>query len=292
MPFVLVLFLLTSSLPAQTPLQKEIRKIAGDARGKVAVACSLPGSSLNCDLEAHSKPPMQSVFKLPLAVYALHLVEQGKFSLDQAIRFLPSDRILPETYSPLQDKYPNGDADVPLRELLRLAASLSDNAAADTVLRVTGGPAEVSAYIQSLGVRGFHLEDGEHALHRDASAQYRNWFAAAGAVQLLRRLSDNSPLTAEHTQLLLGWMKDSPTGAHRMKAELPAGTIVMHKTGTSGVKYGVASATNDMGLITLPDGRQLALAVFVTDSRADEKTREAVIARIAKAAYSAATQAH
>jgi len=292
MPFVLVLFLLTSSLPAQTPLQKEIRKIAGDARGKVAVACSLPGSSLNCDLEAHSNPPMQSVFKLPLAVYALHLVEQGKFSLDQAIRFLPSDRILPETYRPLQDNYPNGDVDVPLRELLRLAASLSDNAAADTVLRVTGGPAEVGAYIQSLGVRGFHLEDGEYMLHRDASAQYRNWFAPAGAVQLLRRLSDNSPLTAEHTQLLLGWMKDSPTGAHRMKAELPAGTIVMHKTGTSGVKDGVASATNDMGLITLPDGRQLALAVFVTDSRADEKTREAVIARIAKAAYSAAIQAH
>ena len=89
---------------------------------------------------------MQSVFKLPLAVYALHLVEGGKFSLDQPIRFLPSDRILPETYSPLQDKYPNGDVDVPLRELLRLAASLSDNAAADTVLRVAGGPAQVDGH--------------------------------------------------------------------------------------------------------------------------------------------------
>ena len=253
------------------------------------MACSLPGSNLNCDLEAHSRPPMQSVFKLPLAVYALHLVETGKFTLDQPIRFLPSDRILPETYSPLQDKYPNADVDVPLRELLRLASSLSDNAAADTVLRVVGGgPAQVDAYIKSLGVQGFHLEDGEHALHRDASAQYRNWFAPAGAVQLLRRLSDNSPLTAEHTQLLSAWMKDSPTGPHRIKAGLPAGTVVMHKTGTSGVRDGVAAATNDMGLIALPDGRRLALAVFVTDSRADEATREAVIARIAKAAYSAA----
>jgi beta-lactamase class A len=169
MRLALLFFLLTSSVSGQTPLQDEIRKIALDARGKVAVACSLPGSSLNCDLEAHSRPPMQSVFKMPLAVYALHLVEQGKFSLDQPIRFLPSDRILPETYSPLQDKYPNAEVDVPLRELLRLAASLSDNAAADTVLRVAGGPAEVDAYIKSLGVQGFHLEDGEHALHRDAS---------------------------------------------------------------------------------------------------------------------------
>jgi beta-lactamase class A len=249
MRLALLFFLLTSSVSGQTPLQDEIRKIALDARGKVAVACSLPGSSLNCDLEAHSRPPMQSVFKMPLAVYALHLVEQGKFSLDQPIRFLPSDRILPETYSPLQDKYPNAEVDVPLRELLRLAASLSDNAAADTVLRVAGGPAEVDAYIKSVGVQGFHLEDGEHALHRDASTQYRNWLAPAGAVQLLRRLSDNSPLTPEHTELLLGWMKDSPTGAHRIKAGLPEGTIVMHKTGTSGVRDGVAAATNDMGLI-------------------------------------------
>jgi len=155
---------------------------------------------------------------------------------------------------------------------------------------VAGGPAEVDGYIKSLGVQGFHLQDGEHALHRDARAQYRNWLEPAGAVELLRRLSDNSPLTAEHTQLLLGWLKDSPTGPHRIKAELPPETAVMHKTGTSGVKNGLAAATNDLGLIVLPDGRRLALAVFVTDATADEATREAVIARIAKAAYSAAVR--
>jgi beta-lactamase class A len=281
-----------ASLSAQTALRKEVRKISADARGKVAVACSLPGSDLNCDLEAHSHPPMQSIFKFPLAVYALHLVETGKFTLDQPIRFLPSDRILPETYSPLQDKYPNGNADVPLRELLRLAASLSDNVAADIVLRAAGGPGEADAYLKSLGVEGFHLQDGEHGLHADASAQYRNWFEPAGAVQLLRRISDNSPLTPEHTQLLLSWLRDSPTGPQRIKAGLPAGTVLMHKTGTSGTKEGVAAATNDMGLIELPDARRLALAVFVTDAKADEATREAVIARIAKAVYSAAVAAH
>jgi len=87
----------------------------------------------------------------------------------------------------------------------------------------------------------------------------------------------------------LGWLKDSPTGPRRIKAGLPAGTIVMHKTGTSGVRDGVAAATNDMGLIALPDERRLALAVFVTDSKADDATREAVMARIAKAVYNTAT---
>jgi len=287
MRFIVILLFFNSSVFAQTALQQKIRNIATDAHGKVSVACSLPGSDVNCDLNPHARPPMQSVFKLPLAITAFYRIEQGKFSLDQEIRFLPSDRILPHTHSPLQEKYPEANVDVPLRELLRLAVSLSDNAAADTVLRVIGGPTTVERYLKSIGVEGFHLQDGERGLHQDVTAQYRNWFTPASAVKLLRRVSEASPLSPEHTALLLEWMKDSPTGVHRIKGDLSAGAVVMHKTGTSGSGNGVTYATNDIGLITLPDGRRLAVAIFVTDSTADEATRDAVIARIAKAVYDA-----
>jgi beta-lactamase class A len=270
-------------------LPQQIQHIATDADGKVSVACSLPETALNCDLNPHTRPPMQSVFKLPLALTALHLVEQGKFSLDQPIRFLPSDRI-PHTYSPLQDKYPEANVDVPLRELLSAAVSVSDNVAADVVLRIVGGPAVVDSYVRSIGVTGFHLQDGEDGLARDVTAQYRNWFEPAAAVEFLRRINDDSPLTPEHTRLLLQWMQDGATGVHRIKGDLPVGTIVMHKTGSSGTKNGITFATNDIGLITLPDGRRLAIAIFVTDSEADEATRDAVIARIARAAYDSAIQ--
>jgi beta-lactamase class A len=269
----------------QTALQRQIRAIAADAHGKVAVACALPGTSVNCDLDAHAHPPMQSVFKLPLVVTTLHLIEVSKFSLDQPVRFLASDRILPHTHSPLQDKYPNGEVEVPLRELLRLAVAESDNVAADIILRVTGGPEVVNGYIKSIGVNGFHLEDDERGLTRDVAVQYRNWFEPAGAVQLLQRVSDNSPLTPEHTQMLLNWMQETSSGQHRIKGELPSGTVVVHRTGTSGTAGGVTYATNDIGLITLPNGRRLAIAIFVTDSTADDEARDAVIARIAKAAY-------
>jgi len=272
---------------SESAVQRQIREIAADAHGKVSVACSLPGSSLNCDLDPTTHPPMQSVFKLPLAIAVLQLVERGKLSLDQPVRFLPSDRFIPHAFSPLQDKYPDANVDVPLRELLRLAVSLSDNAAADILLRLAGGPKKVNDDISLLGVSGFHLQDGEHGLHRDVNAQYRNWFAPAGAVQLLRRLSDRSPLSSSDTSLLLGWMEAAST-TKRLKGDLPDGTHVAHKSGTSDVDNGLAHATNDIGLITLPDGRQLAIAVFVTDSTADEATREKVIARIGRAAYDAA----
>jgi beta-lactamase class A len=285
MRLAIVFFLCTTPVCAQTALQQQIREIVADARGKVSAACALPDSSLNCDLDPHAHPPMQSVFKLPLAVTALHLVEEGKLSLDQALRFLPSDRILPRTHSPLQDKYPDGNVDIPLRELLQLEISESDNVAADIALRTVGGSAIVNEYMRSAGVQGFHLEDDEQGLARDVTVQYRNWFEPAGAVQLLRRISDDSPLSTEHTRILLQWMRDASSGAGRIKGKLPAGTIVMHKTGTSGTRDGVTFATNDAGLVTLPDGRRLAIAIFVTDSKADEVTRDAIIARIAKAAY-------
>jgi beta-lactamase class A len=152
---------------------------------------------------------MQSVFKLPLGITVLHEVEKGTLSLDQPVRFLPEDRILPHVYSP-QDQYPDAGVDVPLREPLRLTVSLSDNVAADILLRLAGGPKAVNAYIAGLGISGFHLQDSEAVLHHEVSAQYRNWFEPAGAVQLLRRISDNSPLTKEHTDLLIGWM--TPAG--------------------------------------------------------------------------------
>jgi len=288
--FALTIILISASALKQTALQKQVRAIAADAHGKVAVSCSLPESTLNCDLDPHAHPPMQSVFKLPLVITAFYLIEKGKLSLDQPVRFLPTDRILPHTHSPLQDKYPEANVDIPLRELLHLAISESDNVAADMILRVVGGPPVVNSYMSSIGVSGFHMEDGEDVLARDLTAQYRNWFEPAGAVQLLSRIRGNSPLTGGHTELLLQWMKDSSSGPARIKGNLPSGTIVMHKTGSSGTHNGLTAATNDIGLIAVPDGRRLAIAIFVTDSTADDDTRDSVIARIAKAAYDASLQ--
>ena len=124
---------------AQDGLHERLRAIAADAQGKVAIACQLPGLTLDCGLNEHSRPPMQSVFKLPLGIAVLAEVDRGRLRLDQPVRFLPSDRILPHTYSPLQDKYPEAGVDVPLQELLRLSVSLSDNAATDVLVRLLGG---------------------------------------------------------------------------------------------------------------------------------------------------------
>lgn len=288
---------------AQPALQARVASIAADAHGTVSVACLLPGTALNCDLHPHNHSPMQSVFKYPLALTVLHRAEAGTLlpgqrpgeaiavTLDRTVRFLPEDR-LPGAFSPLQDRYPDANVDVPLRELVQLAAGVSDNGATGTLLRVVGGPAVVEAYIRSLGVTEFQLQDGEHVLQSDPTAQYRNWLEPAAAVRLLQRLVTNPPLSPEANAFLVETLTASVSGPHRLRAGLPAGTVLAHKTGTSGEHQGKAEATNDMGLITLPNGRHLAVAVFVTDAHADEATRDRVIAEIGRAVYDEALHTH
>src|SRR5205814_4162084 len=93
-----------------------------------------------------------------------------------------------------------------------------------------------------------------------------NWATPKGALALLAALQSKRKLSAESQTLLLKLMTESIPGAKRLKGELPAGTVVAHKTGTGGTQNGITSATNDIGIITLPDARHLAVAAFISDS--------------------------
>ena len=133
--------------------------------------------------------------------------------------------------------------------------------------------------------------EDEKEIGRDWETQYRNWATSKGPLALLVALQSQRKLSRESQALLLKLMTESIPGTKRLKGELPAGTLVAHKTGTGGMRDGITSATNDIGIITLPNGMHLAVAVFVSDSSADEAARESVIARIAKAAWDWASSA-
>ena len=278
-----LLLLFTTIATAQTPLHDRLAALAAEAHGQVYVACSLPGVSLDCDLNPHGHPPMQSTFKFPLALAVLHQVELGKLQLDQPIRFLASDRY--PTFSPLQDQNPNADVDIPLRQLLKLTVTESDNIASNLLLRAIGGPATLQHYLDSLGFSAIHEEDSEQTLHGDQHLQYRNFAEPSAMVALLRLFADHSPLTPDHTALLNTWMLETVSGPHRIKGLLPPNTPVAHKTGSSGEEWGFIPATNDVGLITLPNGQRLALAIFVTDAHTTQDAAEHTLATLAQTIY-------
>jgi beta-lactamase class A len=236
-------------------------------------------------LHGQQRFPMQSVYKLPIAMALLQMVDRGKLTLDQKIP-VGQDALVPDPiHSPIREQYPHGDVSLSVRDLLRYTIVESDGTASDVLLRLLGGPQRVTAYLRTLGVQDLMVATTEKAMAQSQTIQYRNWATPEGAIRLLVALQKGRGLSAASRTLLLGLMTETGTGPHRIRGLLPAGTIVAHKTGTSGTVDGVTRATNDVGLVTLPDGRHLAIAVFVSDTRADEATRDGVIARIARAAW-------
>src|SRR5438132_3672310 len=103
----------------------------------------------------------------------------------------------------------------------------------------------------------------------------------------LVKLRTNRLLSEKSTELLLQMMTETNTGQKRLKAGLPAGWSVAHKTGTSGDLLGVRPAINDVGILTTPQGEHIAIAVFVSDSPASLEDIERAMAQIAAATVKA-----
>ena len=268
-------------------LQAQISNIATAAKGPVGVsAIVLESGEVLASLKAGEHFPMQSVYKLPISMALMRQVDAGEIDLNQKVRITKEDYVGRDAHSPIRDKYPNG-TELTVTDLLRFALSESDGTASDVLMKVAGGPQAVQAYLAELGIKDIIVLDTEKALAQDHSLQFRNYATPDAAVALLRALHEKRGLSESSQALLLKFMIESTPGAKRLKGRLPAGTAVAHKTATSGTEKGITAATNDIGIITLTNGKHLAIAVFVSNSPADPATREDVIAQIAKAVWDA-----
>lgn len=266
-------------------LQKQLEQIAVVARGRVGVQAVVLETGETVSLNAKEHYPMQSVYKFPIGMAVLQQVDAGKLKLDQRVRVEKSDYVKQGQRSPVRDENPNG-AELSVEELLRFAVSESDGTASDVLLKLVGGPDAVNKFLSELKVSEIVVANSEKEIGQDWETQYRNWASPEGAVTLLRALHERRGLSEQSNALLLKLMTETPTGPKRLKGLLPPGATVAHKTGTSGANAaGINAATNDIGIVTLPNGRHVAIAVFVSDSPANEATREGVIAKVARAVW-------
>lgn len=286
--------------PKRAPsLEQEIIKISEAAKGRVGVAAVLIEDNEAAFVDLTGRYPMQSVYKLPIAMAAAEKAKRGDIDLDEKIGVLKSDMVRQGMRSPIRDANPNA-GEFTIRELIRYAIVESDGTASDVLLRVVGGPSEVKRYLSSIANEAMKVVNTEKEMGADWQLQYDNWSTPGGSVGLLQFLfaaytaESNQPGAGqvppdqlEGARLIMHCLYETVTAPNRLRGMMPKGGsgLVAHKSGTSGTKDGITAATNDIGFITLDDGRHIAIAVFVSDSPADEKTRDSVIARIAKAAY-------
>lgn len=290
--FLLLCCCLLAAMPlsARTgALERDIRVVADSVRATVGVAVVFGEGDTLVVNNAHRYPTM-SVYKFHQALALLDSLDRAGLPLTTRIPVLRSD-LLSDTWSPLRDARPEGGYELTAAELLDYSVAQSDNNVCDLLFRFLGGPEAVNCYIARLGVGRTAIVADEETMHRCPDNQYLNWTTPLAAVRLLERFRRGELLSTEYGDFLLETMFGTTTGPDKLRGLLPADVAVAHKTGSAfRDAQGVMVADNDIGIVRLPDGRSYSIAVFVMDSREDDRTNAAVIARISRLVYDYATR--
>lgn len=296
----------------------ELAYIASAVNGTVGICAQHIPSGQRVAYNAEMRFPMASIFKLPLAVHLLALVDRGILQLDQLVEAHPGE-ISPGS-GIIQSLLYHPGLVLSLANLLELTLVISDNTASDVLLRVVGGPQKVTQFLHEHGIADIRLDRftkylvadkyglGEIATPGDWSLEHfrtrfcqltpaelsaaaavfsgddRDTMTPAAMTSLLVKLADADVLTADRRDLLLAVMQRCQTGAGAIKGMLPPEVQVAHKTGTL-----AEVVANDAGIITLPDhAGQLAITVCVKSPDAQSDATSAcqrTIAHSARAVY-------
>lgn len=268
----------------QKELEQQIGQVLKDKKATVGVAV-LANDTIVALHNNQIHFPLFSVFKFHVALAVLDKMDKEHVSLD-SIMEIKTAQMLPNTYSPLRQKFPDRDFGISLGELLKYSISLSDNNACDVLIDYVGGIDKVNSYIKSLGLKDFNLAANEELMHTDVATQYQNWSTPEAVVRLLNIADKQTLFAAGYKDFLWQILKETSTGTDKLKGQLPPDVIVGHKTGSSDrTPEGVKTADNDAGFIILPDGRKYYITVLVMESQETDRENAAIIARISKIVY-------
>jgi beta-lactamase class A len=277
------------------PLQLRLRELAAKAGGQVGIVVLHVESGRSVAVGEEQWLPLQSVYKLPLAVAVAQQVQAGRVSWDQTLTVTAADRV-PGAFVN-QERWKALPRTVRVRELLEYSLVESDNIASDKLVALIGGRAALVARMRGLGFEQRALEKKSARAATAATATAATATAlteraeglphhapALPIAKLLAALQRGDVLPSAQREVLWEMMRRARTGERRIRAGVPAGTPVLEKTGTG--RDG--NVTNDVGLIALPgDAGHLALAVLISGSSLPPSAQEDLIAEIARAAFNA-----
>jgi len=291
-------------------ISQKIEKLSQGLAGRIGVAAQEIGSGVSVTVNGDESFVMASTYKVAIAVTLLDRVDKGELKLSDFIDISQEMMVAGDNAIALNFVHPGIKLSV--ANLIEPMITESDNTATDACLKLAGGPEAVTKMLRSIGIteqrvdrytseilRDFYgLPDKAYAsvlaeaLAKDPTLaakqpdrnlefekEPRDHSTPKAMLELLLAIDSGKVLSEKSREFLLATMSRTRTGSGRLKGLLPKGTPVAHKTGTIG---GVA---NDVGFITLPDGRRFAIVVFTKSSTTPEADRDRAIAEISRTLY-------
>jgi beta-lactamase class A len=290
---------------------QKIEKLSQGLAGRIGVAAQEIGSGVSVTVNGDESFVMASTYKVAIATTLLERVDKGEIKLSDLVDVSQEMMVAGDNAIALNFVHPGIKLSV--ANLIEPMITESDNTATDICLNLAGGPEAVTKMMRSIGITELRVDRYTSEILRDfyglpdkayasvllealakdptlaakqpdrnlefESEDPRDQSTPKAMLELLLAIDSGKVLSEKSREFLLATMSRTRTGAARLKGLLPKGTPVAHKTGTIG---GVA---NDVGFITLPDGRRFAIVVFTKSSTTPEVYRDRAIAEISRTLY-------
>lgn len=260
-------------------LQEEFARIELATSGRLGVAALDMETGLRASQRGDERFPMCSTFKALASAAVLHRVDRGESSLDQRVQVEAKDIL---AYAPATKQHVGSS--MTLSELCEAAITLSDNTAANLLLREIGGPAGFTSFFRTIGDNVSRLDRWEVALNEAVPGDPRDTTSPVAMLKSLQRVVIGDVLQAASRQKLVDWMVANKTGDTRLRAGVPRDWRVGDKTGT-----GERGTYNDIGVFWPPGRKPIVVTVYLTGASAPMEKCNEVIANVARAVANAST---
>jgi beta-lactamase class A len=265
-------------------LRKELNQIISTKKATIGVSIKGIEDKDSLSINGNLNAPMMSVFKFHIALTTLDLVDKGKLSLAQKI-FIKKEDLHENTWSPIRDEYPDANIYLTLDQLLRYTVSHSDNNGCDILLELIGGTKTVQKFINDQEIKDFTIKVNEQQMTTWKNL-YINTSTPFATTVLLEKFYNGKILKKDTTKYLYQLMVECSRGITWMKAGLPEGTELAHRTGISGTNDdNLRVAMNDVGIVKLPNGKHLIISIYLKNITETKEDTEKIIADITKATW-------
>lgn len=257
-----------------------IRQITGlekQAGGRLGIAASSADGKQLAAHRPNERFPFCSTFKFMLVAAVLARSSRDATLLQRLVTYKTSD-LLPT--SPVTKAKLETGATV--AELCAGTLQYSDNAAANLLLKIIGGPPALTRYARSIGDHSFRLDRTETSLNTAIPDDLLDTTSPAAMSRSMVDLLLGNKLGATQRELFKTWLLGNTTGDKRIRAGVPAGWQVADKTGT-----GAYGTTNDIAVIWPVGKEPFALSIFYTQASPKAAPREEVVAEATRIVVSA-----
>jgi beta-lactamase class A len=265
----------SSSTRAAGPSADDRRALANDRLatietregGRLGVAVINADGRLLIEHRANERFPMCSTFKLLAAAAVLERVDEQRERLDRKIPYSPNDLL---EYAPVTKAH-IAEGGMTLGDLCAAAIDWSDNAAANLILGVIGGPAGFTGFVRSLGDSKTRLDRNEPGLNTAIPGDERDTTTPLAMAENMKTVLLKNVLSEASRKQLETWLIGDKVGDKRLRAGLPLSWGDGDKTGSG--EHGTA---NTIAILRPPNRAPLLAAVYYTEGPASMDARNAV----------------